>query len=190
MINELFQTAEGSLLDLCGEEALLQTGNTSRSVRAAPLSLLRQNRSDGNGSTAKTERSILIRTTDSVRFLPGKSRLVLNGSACLIVSAAALPGLYQCAADATPVRSGRARANWRCSIGAPQYTSDETTGLDANRAQEAFRDSAAGDVLYVTNSVPYIGRLEAGSSVQAPSGIAGNAVAACTANIESGAYLP
>lgn len=99
-------------------------------------------------------------------------------------------GLYQCAADATPVRSGRARANWRCSIGAPQYTSDETTGLDANRAQEAFRDSAAGDVLYVTNSVPYIGQLEAGSSVQAPSGIAGSAIAACTANIESGAYLP
>ena len=97
MINELFQTAAGSLLDLCGEEALLQTGNTSRSVRAAPLSLLRQNRSDGNGSTAKTEHSILIRTTDSVRFLPGKSRLVLNGSVCLIVSAAALPGggLYQ-----------------------------------------------------------------------------------------------
>ena len=73
--------------------------------------------------------------------------------------AAAGDGLYQCAADATPVRSGRARANWRCSIGAPQYTSDETTGLDANRAQDAFRDSAACDVIYVTNSVPYIGRL-------------------------------
>lgn len=97
MMNKLFQTAAESLLDLCGEEALLQTGETSRSVRAAPLSLLRQNRSDENGSTAKTERSILIRATDSVRFLPGKSRLILNSGECLIVSAAALPGggLYQ-----------------------------------------------------------------------------------------------
>lgn len=104
--------------------------------------------------------------------------------------AAAGDGLYQCAADATPVRSGRACANWRCSVGTPQYTCDEDTRLDTRRAQEAFGNSAAGDVLYVTNSVPYIGQLEAGSSVQAPSGIAGSAIAACTANIESGAYLP
>jgi HK97 gp10 family phage protein len=47
----------------------------------------------------------------------------------------------------TPVRSGRARNNWRRQTGKEQFT--------------------------VTNTVPYIERLEAGASKQAPRGIIG-----------------
>lgn len=99
-------------------------------------------------------------------------------------------GLYQSAADATPVRSGRARANWRCSVGSAQFSADESTRFDSGRAQAAFGDVSPGDILYVTNSVPYIERLERGYSVQAPAGIAGNAISICAANFESGVYLP
>lgn len=97
MMNELFQTAADSLLMFCGEDATLRTADSAQTVRAAPLSLLKQNREDANGSTARTGRSILIRTASAIRFLPGKSRLELQSGNCLIVSASALPGggLYQ-----------------------------------------------------------------------------------------------
>lgn len=98
-------------------------------------------------------------------------------------------GLYESAANATPVRSGRARANWRCSIGNPVYESDENTQFDSSRARSAFQGAKAGDILYLTNSVPYIERLENGYSLQAPSGIKDQAVSACRTNFESGRYL-
>ena len=98
-------------------------------------------------------------------------------------------GLYESAANATPVRSGRARANWRCSIGSPAYESDENTQFDSSRARSAFQGAKAGEILYLTNSVPYIERLENGYSLQAPSGIKDQAVSACRTNFESGRYL-
>lgn len=98
-------------------------------------------------------------------------------------------GLYRLAADATPVRSGRARANWRCSVGSPDCSSDDCTVFDSGRAQAAFSAVKAGDTLCITNSVPYIGRLEEGWSVQAPAGIAGRALSVCSSNFESGVYL-
>lgn len=99
-------------------------------------------------------------------------------------------GLYRLAADATPVRSGRARANWRCLVGSPDYSADAGTEFDPFRASSAFSAVKAGEKLCITNSVPYIGRLEAGWSVQAPAGIAGRALSVCSTNFESGAYLP
>ena len=97
-------------------------------------------------------------------------------------------GLYRRAADATPVRSGRARANWRCSVGSPDCSSDDCTVFDSGRAQAAFSGIVPGDTLYITNSVPYIGRLEEGWSVQAPAGIADRALSVCSSNFESGVY--
>ena len=47
-------------------------------------------------------------------------------------------GLYRFAADATPVRSGRARANWRCSVGSPDCSSDDCIVFDSGRAPAAF----------------------------------------------------
>ncbi len=53
----------------------------------------------------------------------------------------------QAAKKSTPVRSGRARAGWTKSVDQDQFT--------------------------VENRVPYIGKLEAGASRQAPRGIIG-----------------
>lgn len=57
---------------------------------------------------------------------------------------------YRFASDNTPVRSGNARKNWK----------HKTTGVGNKDFQ-------------VENTTPYIGRLEAGASKQAPKGIIG-----------------
>ncbi len=97
MLNELFHTAAESLLDLCGEDATLKTGDSTQNVRAVSLSLIKQKRDDANGSTAQSGRTILIRSQGSVQFLPGKSRIELQTGTALVISSAALPGgeLYQ-----------------------------------------------------------------------------------------------
>jgi hypothetical protein len=98
----------------------------------------------------------------------------------------------------TPVDTGRARANWRTAIGAP-------VGLSAGavKAQQVFGGKGAGKArriafqqaldegvqvagswrlgmgsIFISNSVPYIGYLENGSSAQAPKGMTVHAIAA------------
>lgn len=72
----------------------------------------------------------------------------------------------------TPVDTGRARWGWNCSIGQPDMTipPEGKYTLDAGRAVETFTISAVTgkDTLYVTNAVPYIGKLNEGWSGQAP----------------------
>ncbi len=92
MINELFQSAADSLLGLCGEDAILRSGESEEPVRIAPLSLLGQERTDSNGSTARSVRTLLLRSVSGVRFLPGKSRIIVSEEANLVISASALPG--------------------------------------------------------------------------------------------------
>ncbi len=94
-------------------------------------------------------------------------------------------GLYQSAADATPVRTGHASASWSCSVGNPLFQSSENSAAP----ESVFADIQPGAVIYITNSVPYIGFLENGWSVQAPAGISGTAISVCAANFESGVYL-
>ncbi len=84
--------------------------------------------------------------------------------------------LYRCAAGFTPVRSGRARANWFCGVNAENNSSDESIEYDDSRAGEAFSAAVPGDVLTVSNNLPYILKLEQGSSGQAPFGISVNAL--------------
>lgn len=77
----------------------------------------------------------------------------------------------------TPVDTGRARANWRAGVGAPERDIDED--LDASdiqvvaKTQEAEIESSfgAGRRGFVTNALPYIPPLEDGSSDQAPQGM-------------------
>lgn len=75
----------------------------------------------------------------------------------------------------TPVDEGTARANWRAEIGG--YTATMTSAKDPSggatvAAIEAVASTvAAGDVVLITNSVPYIQELEHGSSKQAPRGM-------------------
>lgn len=72
----------------------------------------------------------------------------------------------------TPVDTGRARANWSFSVGQYRATYnmeryDPTGQATLNR----FRTNDYGPVMYITNSLPYIRRLETGYSAQAPSGM-------------------
>jgi len=72
----------------------------------------------------------------------------------------------------SPVDTGRFRANWNYSEGAPNYTFTESTasGRGATEAQRAL-SGAIGGVAYFSNGLPYAYRLEYGWSKQAPSGM-------------------
>jgi len=72
----------------------------------------------------------------------------------------------------TPVDTGRARANWLVSLDSPRRDA-----VDASSAGDALASGASvihgakdGQKIYISNSLPYIGRLNAGSSAQAPAG--------------------
>lgn len=70
---------------------------------------------------------------------------------------------------------GRSRANWNCSIGAPDKSTNRTP-QEKDRAagymQETVTGSSVTDELYFTNSMPYSYRLEFdGHSQQAPQGV-------------------
>ena len=81
----------------------------------------------------------------------------------------------------TPVKTGRARMNWHVSIG---QIRDELIALEAEYSatgayQKALADATAeinsyNDAelaIFILNNLPYIERLEDGSSVQAPNGM-------------------
>lgn len=88
----------------------------------------------------------------------------------------------QVAVTATPVDTGRARANWLPSVGGPIEgdAAPDTTGQSALSAAQSvagtYRISAGP--LVITNNVEYISFLENGSSAQAPNGMLAQAVAA------------
>ena len=74
---------------------------------------------------------------------------------------------------ATPVDTGRARSNWNTSLESPDATTTDAkvkSGAPAfnalNRTTSAFKISD-GDVMYLTNGLPYIERLNDGYSAQA-----------------------
>jgi hypothetical protein len=72
---------------------------------------------------------------------------------------------------ATPVDTGRARANWQISI--DTELTGEVDSTDAQgalaRNQEVIRGYRNGAII-LQNNVPYIGALNNGSSAQAPAG--------------------
>lgn len=77
--------------------------------------------------------------------------------------------------ERTPVDTGRARANWNCSIGTPSFVTSEETDKGGQvataRIKNTLHDWKEGD-LYLMNSLPYIRRLEYDSwSKQAPAGM-------------------
>ena len=87
----------------------------------------------------------------------------------------------------TPVDTGRARGNWVLGIGTPRiHATDDvdafkatanSSGRGNSSAKEALLEGLEqytpgdGKSIFITNSVPYIGRLEYGSSKQAPAGM-------------------
>jgi hypothetical protein len=80
----------------------------------------------------------------------------------------------------TPVDTGRARGNWQTTIGAPASGQTDRKGEGpalAEVSQEAA-SFGAGKIIYLTNNLPYIYRLEfLGWSQQSPDGMARKNVA-------------
>lgn len=100
--------------------------------------------------------------------------------------------------ESTPVDTGWARANWVPAIGSP-YIAD-LSGIDpssehqavasaqgrASAGQAAVLGYKLGPRVFVTNNVPYISRLNGGSSAQAPAGFVQRAISkALTQDIRS-----
>lgn len=77
---------------------------------------------------------------------------------------------------ATPFDTGRAAASWNASLNGPNLRIQPKEVLFEN-ADDALAsteinvdDFMMGDEIHISNSVPYIRRLNAGHSMQAPSG--------------------
>jgi hypothetical protein len=75
----------------------------------------------------------------------------------------------------SPVKTGRFRANWYPGIGTAQLTTTaevDTTGSKSIARITGLQQSMfAGQVVYLSNSLPYAQKLEGGSSKQAPLGM-------------------
>lgn len=82
---------------------------------------------------------------------------------------------------ATPVLTSRARANWQGSINSPKTdvlfpepdkppTVDSGATMGITSLKAAAVSYRPGSTVYLVNNVPYIGRLNRGSSAQAPAG--------------------
>jgi hypothetical protein len=85
--------------------------------------------------------------------------------------------------EATPVDTSRALSNWLVGLGAPQKseigarfegeggsTREQSAAATYQEADRILRTKKAGQTVYLTNNAPHIGRLNAGSSSQAPAG--------------------
>ncbi len=90
---------------------------------------------------------------------------------------------------ATPVDTGRARSNWQASIGGPASgardayapgTAGSTAGANSreaiDQAKSVIASQRPGQAVHITNNLPYIGKLNEGSSAQAPAGFVETAV--------------
>lgn len=75
----------------------------------------------------------------------------------------------------TPVDTGRARGNWFTSVGSPSANvtvSTDPSGSSAIANGLSAISKATGNILWITNNLPYIYRLEfEGWSKQAPAGM-------------------
>lgn len=90
------------------------------------------------------------------------------------VRAISLNGL-RIAVKVTPVLDGRAKGNWFVSTGAPNRTINESRRQAQAIAEGNSVIASAASINYPTitlsNNLPYIEKLDRGSSTQAPSGI-------------------
>lgn len=78
----------------------------------------------------------------------------------------------------TPVDTGRARANWGCTIGKPRTamqieSTDKTGGATTAAMVNTVQGFNADGSVFLVNNVPYIHELEKGSSQKSPQGMVG-----------------
>jgi hypothetical protein len=80
--------------------------------------------------------------------------------------------------EVTPVDTTKAVSNWVVGLGEPRKaelgprgeTREQSGAATYAEADRVLRTKKAGQTVYLTNNAPYIGRLNAGSSQQAPAG--------------------
>lgn len=102
----------------------------------------------------------------------------------------------QVVVTSTPVDTGRARANWIASVGAPAEGTVEPPAAEAGRAEAAATQKALDQAapviegfrlgqgsIFITNNVEYIVPLDRGSSRQAPQGMTAQAFEAARAEL-------
>lgn len=81
---------------------------------------------------------------------------------------------------ATPVDTGRARANWLPSINKPRTVKlkrgDKSGSGALAKAQRLVSEIQLGDTFYISNNLEYIGVLNDGHSQQAPAGFVEKAI--------------
>jgi hypothetical protein len=106
---------------------------------------------------------------------------IIGKNATLLVRTAAL-AIDQAVVLATPVDTGRARANWLVSVDGPAqkeipaYAPGKGGSTGAANAQAAIqqgqqtvaRYTESNKAIHITNNLPYIQRLNEGWSAQAP----------------------
>lgn len=70
----------------------------------------------------------------------------------------------------TPVDTSRARSNWVVGLGGAETAEvpASSAGATISAAESEIARRKAGQDIYISNNVPYIGRLNDGSSAQAP----------------------
>ena len=94
----------------------------------------------------------------------------------------------------TPKLTGRARANWNVGIGAPDLSVDLDGPFRSSEATEAearIRAARAktGQSIEVSNALPYIRKLNRGSSRKAPAGFVERAVRVARQVAHEGRFL-
>lgn len=93
--------------------------------------------------------------------------------------------------EATPFDTGWARANWIPSLGSPVVTvaggpATVDPGPQEAGAVAVLAFKLEDGAIFISNNVPYIGRLDAGSSTQAPSGFVRKAIASAILDAGNG----
>lgn len=76
----------------------------------------------------------------------------------------------------TPVDTGRARANWGCTIGKPRTamqieSTDKSGGTTTAAMVATVQQFNADGSVFMVNNLPYVHELEKGSSRQSPQGM-------------------
>jgi hypothetical protein len=79
--------------------------------------------------------------------------------------------LFRSVIQDTPVDTGRARGNWQATIGSPATDEIDNEDINVALAGVASNLGKVADVSFLANNLPYIEKLEEGSSTQAPSGM-------------------
>ena len=78
--------------------------------------------------------------------------------------------------ETTPVDTGHARANWVPSIGQPSRSEQASAAAQVSGQAAVATAREIAQPVYVSNNVPYITRLNEGSSTQAPAGFIQRAI--------------